>query len=335
MPKEDPSNEVTWEEPEDLKNENVDNDSRPDAYVTLCWDDSNILPTLVLFQQLRRVRSVKGEFAVMSNQLTAASIALLKKFGIKIYMIPSSLDTEIGYVKLSGVDLRDRDAILWTKLYVWALADYRKILLLDADMVILKNIDHLFEMPELAASPMITPGEKIMFYGPKPEESTTWNTLKWRQLKPEEAETGVGKIGLNSGLMILQPSLKRFHHMRALIKVLRHRPCCPTQEFIYRYFENLGKYHRLPSEYHVRVVTRMTNREEALELRKRAYVYHFVGIKPWKRDFTGIKDSYMLLWKAIADDISKWMEESSPGLPLPFKYAEPDTSNEQWEDIYS
>jgi hypothetical protein len=309
------SSKVSWDEPEDLKNEVFENDNRPNAYVTLCWDDSNVFQTLVLFHQLRKVRSTKGQFIVMSNDLSARSRKQLKQFGIhKIYMIPSNLGTRIGYARKQ---IRDRDAILWTKLYIWALTEFSKILLLDTDMLILRNIDHLFQLPELAASPMITPNEKIMFYGPKPDNSTNWNNAIWHPLKQEEADTGTGKIGLNSGLMVLRPSLKRFYHMRALIEVLKHRPCCPTQEFFYRYFENIGKFHRLAPEYHVRCIKIMENQEEALALKKRAYVYHFVGVKPWKRRDAGIEDSYMSMWKVFGKYVSAWMRNSSYGVPEP------------------
>jgi hypothetical protein len=42
---------------------------------------------------------------------------------------------------------------VFTKLRAWELTDFDKVVLLDADMVVRRNIDELFERPELAAAP--------------------------------------------------------------------------------------------------------------------------------------------------------------------------------------
>jgi len=42
---------------------------------------------------------------------------------------------------------------VFTKLRAWELEEFDRVVLLDADMVVLQNIDDLFERPELAAAP--------------------------------------------------------------------------------------------------------------------------------------------------------------------------------------
>src|ERR1700722_3537530 len=42
---------------------------------------------------------------------------------------------------------------VFTKLRAWELEAFDKVVLLDADMVVLQNLDDLFERPELAAAP--------------------------------------------------------------------------------------------------------------------------------------------------------------------------------------
>src|SRR5262249_253339 len=41
----------------------------------------------------------------------------------------------------------------YTKLRAWELIEFEKVVLLDADTVVLKNVDDLFERPEIAAAP--------------------------------------------------------------------------------------------------------------------------------------------------------------------------------------
>ena len=42
---------------------------------------------------------------------------------------------------------------VFTKLRAWELVEFDKVVLLDADMVVLKTIDELFDRPELSAAP--------------------------------------------------------------------------------------------------------------------------------------------------------------------------------------
>ncbi|KAI6691069.1 hypothetical protein NL676_027897 [Syzygium grande] len=39
----------------------------------------------------------------------------------------------------------------YSKFRLWQLTDYNKIIFIDADLLILRNIDFLFEMPEISA----------------------------------------------------------------------------------------------------------------------------------------------------------------------------------------
>jgi alpha-N-acetylglucosamine transferase len=42
---------------------------------------------------------------------------------------------------------------VFTKLRVWELTEYRKVVFLDGDTVVLRNVDELFDRPSLAAAP--------------------------------------------------------------------------------------------------------------------------------------------------------------------------------------
>ena len=57
---------------------------------------------------------------------------------------------------------------VFTKLRVWELEEFDKVVLLDADMVVLQNIDELFDRPELAAAP---------------ETFTPWFKMEWVHIK--------------------------------------------------------------------------------------------------------------------------------------------------------
>ena len=74
-------------------------------------------------------------------------------------------------------------ACRYSKLLVWTLVRYSKIVYLDADLLILENIDDLFHRPELSAVPDMVPPNKF-----------------------------------NSGVMVLRPNLKTFQDMMLKVK---------------------------------------------------------------------------------------------------------------------
>ena len=45
--------------------------------------------------------------------------------------------------------------ITFTKLKVWTLTQYKKCVFLDADTLVVQNVDELFDRPELSAAPDI------------------------------------------------------------------------------------------------------------------------------------------------------------------------------------
>jgi len=45
----------------------------------------------------------------------------------------------------------------YTKLSIWTLTEYSKIVYVDSDMIALQNVDELFERPSLSACPDVCP----------------------------------------------------------------------------------------------------------------------------------------------------------------------------------
>lgn len=105
------------------------------------------------------------------------------KAGVTRFVVWNELDTRgkmtVGY---------------WTqafsKLRVWSLIEYEKVLFLDADVMVLKNLDHLFQEPEFTAA-------------------LSWNCGNARDTKV-----------ISGGFWLLQPSMDTF----GLIQAIPPRP---------------------------------------------------------------------------------------------------------------
>lgn len=307
----------TYAEPEISHEPDLQQNPHRYAYLTLCAHDSDVFSTLVLFQQLRRVNASMGDFAAMVIDVSPEHIQLLAQAGIKALPITEQLENvRLGYLK-PGVEATGRDHVLWNKLFVWTFTQYDKILMVDTDIVIVQNIDELFMYNELAGSAMVDPGEKIVFYDPSPSGANSsiekWFADPWKRLnakyKDPETQLGVGSLGLNSGLIVLQPSMETYNNMLLWVSRLKHRPCCPTQEFLFRYFEAQGKYTRLPPQYHVRRIKYVRPVYSAMMLRKDARVYHYVSRSKPLQLGRKTNDKIIRIWQRDAVIVKKWMND--------------------------
>jgi glycogenin glucosyltransferase len=90
-----------------------------------------------------------------------------------------------------------------TKLHVWNLLQFEKVVYLDADTLVIENIDELFEIQSsFAASPDIFPPDKF-----------------------------------NAGVLVIQPNASVFHEMISLVGVLSSHDGGDTG-FLNSYFSN-------------------------------------------------------------------------------------------------
>lgn len=110
-----------------------------EAYVTLLYGDKFLSGVRVLGQSLRETGTAKDLVCIV----TAASeeaVNTLKEDGWKTY----TTETILNPSKVPGYVTPARFWAVYTKLVIFKLP-YRKVVYLDADTIVLKNIDELFE----------------------------------------------------------------------------------------------------------------------------------------------------------------------------------------------
>ena len=215
------------------------------AYVCLCGNIRAIYPTLVLFQQLINVYAMEGEFVALvpEGAVPEELLAPFALLNIKIRRIPGQPLFSPAY-PVNSRSTRDRDVILWQKLRVWEMTEYDRIVVLDNDLLVLYNFDELFSSAaKLAGVPMLFRDEKIMFWEAPGEGSS--NFTKAHNLH-------INWSGMNGGVMVIQPNMDTFKALVGAAERLSERTCCPTQEFIFRFFESTGDYQRLSPIYNFR-----------------------------------------------------------------------------------
>ncbi|RHZ74792.1 hypothetical protein Glove_219g83 [Diversispora epigaea] len=208
---------------------------------------------------------------------------------------------------------------LWTKIRVWELIEYEKAIFLDADMLLLKNIDELmnFSLSEgmLAAAHACTCNPRKI-----PTYPAHWIPENCAYTKgpqaPESADMPPKTSPLsyfNSGLLVLIPSIKTFN------KIYNHLINHPNkqklhfadQDLLNEVFENNWK--PLPYTYNALKTLKSCH---ALMWQDRSIrnIHYILNDKPWKLNIEEERmkpkekrDEIFLLnnwwWKVFNDEI--------------------------------
>ncbi|KAJ1929652.1 glycogenin glucosyltransferase [Tieghemiomyces parasiticus] len=124
------------------------------AYVTLVTSDDYAAGALTLARSLRRTGTPHRLVCLvtLATVSTATYLALLAAFDS---VTPVATRDSGDYANLTVLGRPDLGAT-WTKLELWRLTDYAKVIFLDADTLVLRNIDDLFDRTgDFAAAPDI------------------------------------------------------------------------------------------------------------------------------------------------------------------------------------
>ncbi|PIN10402.1 Glucuronosyltransferase [Handroanthus impetiginosus] len=146
-----------------------------EAYVTLLYGDEFLLGVRVLGKSIRDTGSTKDMVALVSDGVSDYAKKLLQADGWIVKTI-SLLENpnQVRPTRFWGV---------YTKLKIFNLTNYKKVVYLDADTIVVKNIDDLFKCHKFCAN-----------------------------LKHSER--------LNSGVMVVEPSEKLFKDMMTKVSTM-------------------------------------------------------------------------------------------------------------------
>lgn len=124
------------------------------AFVTLVTTDSYAIGAQVLGRSLRKVNSRYHLICLVTNNLSPSTLQ-------ELHNSDTSCIDEVRIVE--PIDSKDKNNLellgrpelgcTFTKLQVWKQIDLEKVLFLDSDMLVVENIDDLFEREEISACP--------------------------------------------------------------------------------------------------------------------------------------------------------------------------------------
>ena len=208
------------------------------AYITYSCSDSYIPGIIAVYKSLRHSGNTKDLVVMVTDDVTDKGKELLKDFDIKFF------DVDKIHYKGGGKVLsryRDNAWKMFTKLNIWKQTQYEKLVYLDADTLILKNIDDLFEYDELSA---VHGGSQMLGYS-----------------------------GIEGGILVIKPNEETFDQLIKSLDSDEYDIRMSDQSFLNDYFTRHGKITHLPETYN----RRWKKRKDF----DTCHIYHFNADKPW------------------------------------------------------
>jgi len=117
-----------------------------ESFVTLLSTESYLPGVLALNESLRRYQSTYPLLVVVSNKIQTSTKELLEKTGMRVATCSESMDVPVEIKNKSG-----HWGNTFDKIYIFGLTDYSKLVYIDSDMIMLRNIDELFDKPHMSA----------------------------------------------------------------------------------------------------------------------------------------------------------------------------------------
>ena len=266
------------------------------SYVSILTTDSYVFGLLVLWKSLMDTNPKYPFHLLITPNLSKETMNLLEISKIKLIKINPIKNPILN-------DPNDRRFYNYSKLNMWSLTQFDKIVYLDADMVILHNIDELFEKKNMSST----------------------NSGGWLPDKKDWKE-------MNSGMIVLEPSATIFEHMKSQVGLIEKELGKGDQAFLHQYYHDWHEKTdlHLPHIYNIfdihlksykkhfgyyldtNIQTNNKNFDE-----KRVKIVHYIGKnKPWNmveeiKNRTEIDEEWEAkkLWVKIYKDVKKQLLE--------------------------
>lgn len=197
------------------------------AYVTLLYGNSNyFLGALLLGYSIKKTGTKHDIVIMVTDDVPKEQIYVLSKY----YNIIKKIDiikSHEDYIKKS------RFVDVFTKLHVFKLTEYKKVIMLDIDMLVINNMDKLFNLKAPAA------------YVP--------SLRKYKHGQPIKKNKFVKNKRLirriNAGLMLLEPNMEHYNFFLSDVKKKKNINLNHEQDYLTYFYADKWTYIHLLYNY--------------------------------------------------------------------------------------
>ena len=272
-----------------------------EAYITQVSTPSYVEGALVLNYSLRKAGTRYPLVATVTPNISRAARRLLERCGIDVRVIEPLANPVRADGKRSIQQCWDST---YSKLRIFGLCEFRKLVYLDADMLVCKGLDELFRRPHLSA---VNAGGML----------------------PDRADW----LDLNSGLLVIEPGRVDFADMMSKVGRLPVKDN-GDQTFLHAYFPGWPRDARLHLDHSYNMFYSDLDRynqlfgyvpiasTQPIEWERHdprtVHIIHYIGAhKPWHPTFPAVLDQderrrehplmhhAVRLWLGFRDELSR------------------------------
>ncbi len=167
------------------------------------------------------------------------------------------------------------------KLYIWLLTEYDKVCWLDSDMIVMKNIDELFDLELQEDTLLATPGCLCNLF----------KNAKFETTPHKCPYVSSNNTYINAGLLLIRPNPETY---QKLLKQDYNRPLA-EQDVFNDFFAS--KINILPPTYNYMCQLDLIHPEVDCQ---DVHIFHFTYDKPWQKLGRPIHDKYYKYWRDLA-----------------------------------
>lgn len=212
------------------------------AYITYVCSD-NFIPGVIALYNSARLSNCNNDFLVLvTDDVSEEARLLLNKKNLKIVEADKIYYNGDRKDKiLDRYGKKDESWKMFTKINIWKQIDYSKLIYLDADTLVLKNIDELFDYDELAA---VSGGSAMLNY-----------------------------TGIEAGVLVVKPDIQTYNDIIEALSADSYDIRMSDQSFLNDYFSKHATINYIPEIYN-RMWKKNSNPGGSS-------IFHFNGSKPW------------------------------------------------------
>lgn len=228
------------------------------SYITLLTNDSYSYGVVLLVDSMQKVNTQYPLLVLVTKNVSLATLELLNQLQVKYEVIDTIQLPD--HIYEHNRQINPPLASTWknclTKFHIFNKTEFDKVVFLDADILILKNLDHLFEKPDMTCA---LDGEYFNLWPDWPH--------------------------FNSGCMVIEPNKDKFDNILNYVNNLKTEELpnyvIADQEILNLYYSDWVNKIDLHLNKFYNVFAPYVQDEQIKELANECYFIHYTGRKPW------------------------------------------------------
>mgnify|MGYP000327006049 CR=1 FL=1 len=213
------------------------------AYISYICNDNYLPGVVALIKSLKYHKCSFNIIIMVTYNVSLKSKEILLKLGVIIKIVEEiHYQGKLKHLIEDRYGKQNNSWMMFTKINIWKEINYKKLLYIDADTIVLKNIDHIFKINHNLSAVL---------------GGSTFHNYK----------------GIEAGILLLKPSIDTYNNLIKAMNSDKYDLRMSDQTLINDYFLKHDKINYLEEKWN-----RLQKKNNSI---LGAFIYHWNGQKPW------------------------------------------------------